>query len=377
MSEESTTDTGEPRPCLLFVDDEPGFADLARLALSGRFDVQASTSATEALRLGENPSVRLVLTDYQMDELHGVDLIRRLRERRPELPCILFSGHITREEWAAAHNAGCRHVLPKPLALSTVISLCEALLAPPDAPLIPEKSRDLLESIPWRGSLGRGLRALAGHLLEGRSPILIQTPPGGFPLEFLLGLLPSLQPYPAPDAPPPPRPLFTALGGLDLAAQTKIAQLLPARRGSPWLFSAEASPDDLLDRGLLAESLYFRFGPASLILPAPSESPDDTLHLCAWWLTGLAPASALDDDARDWLRTQLDLWDWATLLALLREAAGHHSDRPLGTASLQQASLAISLGSDLGDLQRYPEFADHFTRQLHTAWEALSAPSAP
>lgn len=363
-------------PRILLVDDEPTLANLARLALSGRFDVLATTSPEEALALGEDPHVRLLLTDFQMEAMNGVELIRRLRAIRPDLPCILFSGNLTRDSWAAAHNAGCLHVIAKPLALRTVIELCTAQLSAPEPDLVPEQSYDFLDTSSWQGALGKNLRALAGHLRSGHTPVYLNTPGGHFPKELLLGLVPSLQTYAKPDLPPPPLPLFTDLDDLDLADQSRIAQLIPTRRDFPWFLAADALPDELLERGLLAESLYFRLGTSIVTLPSPSDCPADTLRLCQWWLNSQSPPLQLSDQTCAWLPSQFGVWDWTTLLSLFREASGQNGGGPIEVAHLQHASLAVSLGSDLGDIQRYPDFADHYTRQLRAAWELLYAPPA-
>jgi CheY-like chemotaxis protein len=369
--DKSPPEDPEVRHAILLVDDETRLAELARLALSGRFDVHATTSPEEALRIGADPRIRLVLSDFQMNEINGVELIRRLRANRPDLPCILFSGNLTRDSWAAAHNAGCRHVLAKPLALSTIISLCSALICPPERPPFLEGGHDFLESIPWQGALGKNLRALAEHLLANHNPIYLHTPTGGFPRELLLGLLPDLQLYPHPESPPPPLPLYTDITGLDLGDQTRIAKLIPTRRKFPWLIAAEGAPDDLLDRGQLSESLYLRLGPNTISLAGPADCPADTLRLCGWWLSSLAPSTSLSEAASEWLANRLELWDWNALLSLLREAASQSPDRIIETDLIQHAALVIKLGSDLSDIQRYSDFADLFTRELRLAWDLL------
>lgn len=370
-------DSPDTLPAILFVDDEPRLAELASLALSGRFDVRVTTSPAEALIIGTDPAVRLVLTDFSMDGMTGVELIRRLRETRPDLPCILFSGNLTRASWTSAINAGCRHVFPKPLALASIIQLCTAMLSPPAEASVPEASRDIIESIPWKGPLGRSLRELSNHLLAGHSPLFLKSTGGNFPHEFLLLLNPELQLYPRPDTPPPPRPLFTDLTDLDLEQQNRIAQLIPARRDIPWLLLADSSPEELLDRGRLAESLYLRLGSVLVTLPAPADCPEDTAQLCRWWLATQTPPATLTDEAAVWLATQLSLWNWQTLHSLLREASTGQPGQPIRTQTLQQASLAISLGSDLADFPRYPDYADKHTRQLRAAWESLGQVAQP
>lgn len=374
MSDASATpEAPEIRPAILLVDDEPRLAELARLALSGRFEVRSTTSPDEALALGADPSVRLLLTDFVMEGMTGVELIRRLRDSRPDLPCVLFSGNLTRASWTAAINSGCRHIFTKPLSLSSIIQVCTELLYPPPQSSQENTHREFIESIPWKGDLGGGLRKLSDHLLANHSPLFLQSPGEPISIDFLHLLLPDLQPYPRPDSPPPPLPLLTDLRALDIDQQNRIAQLLPARREIPWLLIADSAPEDLLDRGLLAESLYLRLSSVIIHLPPPAACPEDTLHLCRWWLGTRSSPASLADSAATWLASQLSFWNWPSLHALLREALSIQPDRPIQTQTLQQASLALSLGSDLADIPRYAEYADKQTRQLRAAWDALGA----
>ncbi len=275
MSEPSQLSERSDIPVVLIVDDESVLADNFRLALSGRFEVHATTSPLEALAFCESREVQLVLTDYMMEGMTGVELVQKIHTLRPTLPCILFSGGLTTDIWAAALNSGCRHVLAKPISLRCVIDLCTRLLAPAESSPLPSHQLDVLESIAWQGGLGRAMRTLAGHLLANRNLIFLVSPGGTFPIELLHGLLPALcQHSPAEEQPAGDSPLYTSgLQNLDSSTQTALAAQLVARRGRTWLLSADAAPDDLLDRQKLNEALYYRLGQAVVFLPPPGDCP--------------------------------------------------------------------------------------------------------
>jgi len=89
-------ETGEDMPepkTMLLVDDELDILELYTLVLeSAGFRVVAVSSAAAALeRLAAQP-VDLVITDYQMPEMHGDQLLGIIREQYPGLPTILASG---------------------------------------------------------------------------------------------------------------------------------------------------------------------------------------------------------------------------------------------------------------------------------------------
>jgi len=104
---------------ILIVDDEPLLVELAaeRLAELG-YAPLAFTSSTKALRAFlEAPSkVDLILTDEKMPELSGSQLVGAMRARRPDLPVIMMSGHVTAALEERARAQGVDELLHKPLS---------------------------------------------------------------------------------------------------------------------------------------------------------------------------------------------------------------------------------------------------------------------
>jgi CheY-like chemotaxis protein len=100
------------------LDDEPGLTRLGERRLSGLgYAVIGVTSPLKALEaLTADPSsFDLVITDYSMPRLNGVELARRIVALRAELPIILLTGYLedfTSEELTAA---GIRRLIKKPV----------------------------------------------------------------------------------------------------------------------------------------------------------------------------------------------------------------------------------------------------------------------
>lgn len=80
---------------VLVVDDEPAVAEVAAAYIERRLadvDVETETSPEAALdRLATGPEIDCLVSDYLMPELDGYELYDRVRERRPDLPFILFT----------------------------------------------------------------------------------------------------------------------------------------------------------------------------------------------------------------------------------------------------------------------------------------------
>lgn len=102
-------------PVVLLVDDEAHILSALRRALRREgYELLAATSAAEALELLEERRVDLVLSDQKMPGTSGLELLRRVSERYPDVARLLITGWP--EEVPATERAalGIRALLPKP-----------------------------------------------------------------------------------------------------------------------------------------------------------------------------------------------------------------------------------------------------------------------
>lgn len=92
--------TARPNPVILSVDDEPDNLTVLRLFLSTEgFEVIAASNGAEALHLIEEHCPDLIITDFTMPAMTGLEFCRILRERVEArgIPIILYSGTDLRE----------------------------------------------------------------------------------------------------------------------------------------------------------------------------------------------------------------------------------------------------------------------------------------
>lgn len=100
---------------LLYVDDEPALLELGKLFLEndGTMSVETQTSAKEALERIASVSFDAVISDYQMPEINGIEFLKAVRSRFPDLPFILFTGRGREEVVIEAINNGADFYLQK------------------------------------------------------------------------------------------------------------------------------------------------------------------------------------------------------------------------------------------------------------------------
>lgn len=112
---------------VLVVDDEVAIAHVVAASL-GRmgFVATVATDPREALaQFARDPgAIDAVLTDLSMPHLSGIELGRRILERRPDVPVVLFTGYSAELGPEEARALGFRAVLNKPM---TPAILAEAL----------------------------------------------------------------------------------------------------------------------------------------------------------------------------------------------------------------------------------------------------------
>ena len=102
---------------ILFVDDEPNvLRALGRLFLDEEYTLLQAESGEEGLRLlAEEEPVQLVVSDYRMPGMNGVDFLKNVCERWPETVRIVLSGYADTAAVVAAINEGQIYkFIPKP-----------------------------------------------------------------------------------------------------------------------------------------------------------------------------------------------------------------------------------------------------------------------
>jgi CheY-like chemotaxis protein len=79
---------------VLLVDDDPLFLELSKTFLEVFHDIISDTveSAREALKILEKDSYDVVVSDYDMPCMDGITLLRTIRDKRIDIPFILFTG---------------------------------------------------------------------------------------------------------------------------------------------------------------------------------------------------------------------------------------------------------------------------------------------
>lgn len=99
------------------------------LEMLGHDSVPASNGIDAFDRLKEHEDVRLILLDWNMPEMNGIEFLREIkgRPRLSEIPVIMLTTESERRKMIEAIEAGAKHYLTKPFqpeTLATKILQC-------------------------------------------------------------------------------------------------------------------------------------------------------------------------------------------------------------------------------------------------------------
>lgn len=101
----------------------------------GMTNIIEADDAAEAFKALQRTSVDLVLCDYLMSPLNGIELVKLIRTAQDstcqDVPIIMMTGHTEQENVIQARDAGVTELLAKPLSAKTLLSRIVHVFAHP------------------------------------------------------------------------------------------------------------------------------------------------------------------------------------------------------------------------------------------------------
>jgi signal transduction histidine kinase len=117
------------REKLLIVDDEHMILELTSMVLTSRgFDVSVVDNATDSYDLIEREQPALVLLDYMMPKVNGLDALKEIRKRFPDTYVTMFTGKGSEEVAVELMKAGASDYILKPFSNAKLVERIENIL---------------------------------------------------------------------------------------------------------------------------------------------------------------------------------------------------------------------------------------------------------
>jgi len=114
---------------LLIVDDDPAFNEmLTNYLLRNNFEVESAHSAPSALELLKKSKFDLVLTDFKLPKMNGLELIERIKKKQAHTPVILITNYSDIRTAVQSIKLGAYEFINKPVNPDELLKTIEKAL---------------------------------------------------------------------------------------------------------------------------------------------------------------------------------------------------------------------------------------------------------
>jgi DNA-binding NtrC family response regulator len=114
---------------ILVVDDDQDVLEMADCFFrKAGMEVHCAESGEEALAIFREKSFAVVITDFNMPGMNGVELAKKVQELNTPTAIILATGQPSKELSDLAMQAGIKTVLPKPLHMEKLLTLVNEMV---------------------------------------------------------------------------------------------------------------------------------------------------------------------------------------------------------------------------------------------------------
>jgi DNA-binding response OmpR family regulator len=114
---------------ILVAEDDAPLADFLRQRLvQEQFAVQLAPNGSEAQRLAANQAFDLVILDLNLPGSAGLEVLRNIRSRKPDLPVMVVTSSSVVEERVRGLDAGADDYIAKPFAFAELAARIRAVL---------------------------------------------------------------------------------------------------------------------------------------------------------------------------------------------------------------------------------------------------------
>jgi len=161
----------------LVVDDEPDIRELLELTL-GRMgiDTRSAADLKQARALLEKERFDVCLTDMRLPDGDGIDLVRHIQQRHPNLPVAVITAFGSMDTAVEALKAGAFDFVSKPVDLHVLRNLITSVLKLSDD--YHQRDRRSRDTLLGDSQAMRGIRSTIEKLSRSQAPIYISGESG-------------------------------------------------------------------------------------------------------------------------------------------------------------------------------------------------------
>ncbi len=114
---------------VLVIEDEAKVASFIKKGLEeNAFSVDVASTGEDGLELARSADYHAIVLDLMLPGIDGLEVVRRLRDRRSSVPVLALTARNTLEDRISGLDCGCDDYLPKPFAFDELLARLRALL---------------------------------------------------------------------------------------------------------------------------------------------------------------------------------------------------------------------------------------------------------
>ena len=118
------------QPHLLFVDDERLLHNVfTRLFTRHGMEVTTCLNALQAIEELKNNNFDLVITDFMMPDMDGLELLAHIRQEYPHMRVIMITAHGSVQHAVRSMKSGAIDYIPKPFSTTELLERVQTCLA--------------------------------------------------------------------------------------------------------------------------------------------------------------------------------------------------------------------------------------------------------
>lgn len=117
------------RKNILLVDNDMSYLFLLSNILEFKgIEVTKATNGIEAVEMLEKRNFGMMITDFDMPGMNGIELAMKVRELYPDIHIVMITGELSPDVVEAAANSGISQVLSKPVNVMRVLAVIRSIL---------------------------------------------------------------------------------------------------------------------------------------------------------------------------------------------------------------------------------------------------------
>jgi DNA-binding NtrC family response regulator len=107
---------------VLICDDEEGIRESLKLILEDHYDLIVTEDGEQCLFcIGNAKDIALVLIDIKMPNIDGLEILKQIKQKRPELKVVVITGYKSIETAAEASRLGASGYIVKPFDAKEIL----------------------------------------------------------------------------------------------------------------------------------------------------------------------------------------------------------------------------------------------------------------